>query len=205
MTQDAWVERLRSAEPDRSDAIEELRVILQRGLNRSLNVRYGVPFQIEDIVQEALLRIINSLDSFEGRSQFVTWAMTIATRVGISALRRKYRKEVSLDVLDTEDNMRIELQDKHRLGPSDILDQREVIQALNHLIDHELTARQRVAMRFLLEGIAVDEAAHRMQSNRNAVYKLVHDARLKLRHGLERNGFTMEHIQTIFAEGATCL
>lgn len=205
MTQDTWIERLRSAEPDRSDAIEELREILQRGLTRSLNVRYGVPFQIEDIVQEALLRIINSLDSFEGRSQFVTWAMTIATRVGISALRRKYRKEVSLDVVDTEDNLKIELQDKSRLGPSEILDQREVIQALNHLIDHELTARQRVAMRFLLEGIAVDEAAHRMQSNRNAVYKLVHDARMKLRQGLERNGFTMEHVQTIFAEGATCL
>jgi RNA polymerase sigma-70 factor (ECF subfamily) len=41
----------------------------------------------------------------------------------------------------------------------------------------------------VLEEIPLDEVVRHLGSNRNAVYKLVHDARLKLRRHLERCGF----------------
>lgn len=202
MADDPWVTRLQAAEPDRGRAIEELRELLQRGLSRSLNNRYGQPFQADDVLQESLVKILNSLDQFEGRSQFIVWAMTIATRVGISALRRCYSRDVSLDRLDTHDNLKIDLVDARVHDATRTLERHEVLTVLSELIESELTARQRLAIRALLENVAVDELARKLGSQRNAVYKLVHDARMKLKLGLEQRGFTAEHIQSVFSEGS---
>ena len=93
----------------REDAITELRTVLLRGLSKSLNNRYGQPFHAEDVVQDALMKILSSLDKFEGRSKFTTWAMTIATRIGISALRRKYHHDVSMEAFNADDGTSIEI------------------------------------------------------------------------------------------------
>ena len=87
---DSWLLRLQISAPGREQAIKELRNYLLRGLVRSLSHRYGGKIQIEDVAQVALLKILNSLDSFQCRSRFTTWAMSIATRVGISELRRSF-------------------------------------------------------------------------------------------------------------------
>jgi len=198
---DRWLERLRGEEPDRGRAIEELGSLLKRGLNRSLNQRYGVPFQVEDIVQESLLKILSSLDQFEGRSRFLTWAMTIATRVGISALRREHARTLSLDALSGDSSWRLEWVDHRQRSSAHALERKLILRQLEELIETELTSRQRMAIRALLEGMAVDELARRLECQRNAIYKLIHDARLKLRRGLERQGVAIEEIQAFFAEG----
>ena len=84
---DRWIERLSATGAQREEAIAELRQMLVRGLRASLNHRYGGAMQAEDVVQEAIIKILRSLEQFEGRSRFTTWAMTVATRVGISSLR----------------------------------------------------------------------------------------------------------------------
>ena len=38
----------------------------------------------------------------------------------------------------------------------------------------------------------------KMQTSRNALYKLLHDARLKLRRGLESSGVNMEEVTAAF-------
>ena len=85
---DAWLIRLSEGSLERELAIEELRTFLVRGLERSLRHRYGGSVQAEDVAQETLLKILSSLDTFQGRSKFTTWAMSIAIRIGISQLRR---------------------------------------------------------------------------------------------------------------------
>ena len=52
---------------------------------------------LEDVVQDALVRILERLPQFEGRSRFLTWAMSVAIRVAMSELRRRKWKDVSLD------------------------------------------------------------------------------------------------------------
>jgi RNA polymerase sigma-70 factor (ECF subfamily) len=198
---DPWLDRLRGNEPERGRAIDELRDLLLRGLSKSLNARYGVPFQAEDVVQDALLKILNSLDRFEGRSRFLTWAMTIATRVGISALRREHSRTVSLDALADDDRWRLEFADSGRLSGQQLLDRKQILQQLESMIETELSPRQRLAIRAVLQDVAVDELARRLDSNRNAVYKLIHDARLKLRRGLERQGITMDEVDSLTVEG----
>jgi RNA polymerase sigma factor (sigma-70 family) len=199
MSEDNLFERIQSTGQQREDAIVSLRGLLLRGLSKSLNNRYGQPFFAEDIVQEALMKILDSLDQFEGRSKFTTWAMTIANRIGISALRRKYHQDVSMEAFCDNDGSRIEIAIAEESDGSALEDREALIAKLQLLIDSELSAKQRMAMRAFLAGYSTDGIAERTQSNRNAVYKLIHDARVKLREGLERSGITADYVSTIFA------
>ena len=74
-----------------------------------------------------------------------------------------------------------------------------MIQKLQELIESQLTDKQKLAVRGLLEGMPVEEVARRTGSNRNAIYKLVHDARSKLRAGFEQAGIVADDIKAIFA------
>jgi RNA polymerase sigma-70 factor (ECF subfamily) len=44
----------------------------------------------------------------------------------------------------------------------------------------------------------LEEIARRMDSNVNAVYKLLHDARQRLKHGLATAGYTAEDVRSAF-------
>jgi RNA polymerase sigma-70 factor (ECF subfamily) len=53
-----------------------------------------------------------------------------------------------------------------------------------------LTARQReVFVSIVVDGVPLDAVALRLGSNRNAVYKMMFDARRKLRAALAANGY----------------
>jgi RNA polymerase sigma-70 factor (ECF subfamily) len=45
----------------------------------------------------------------------------------------------------------------------------------------------------------LEEVARRMDSNRNALYKLLYDARQRLRRRLEARGLTVEEVMAVFA------
>jgi RNA polymerase sigma factor (sigma-70 family) len=77
----------RAADGDRN-ALARLVRQLQHPMYR-LALRFlGHPEDAQDACQEILIRIITHLGSFEGRSKFMTWAYTVATR---SLLRTKKR------------------------------------------------------------------------------------------------------------------
>ena len=80
---DDWVERLKSDGDTRNEALEELRDILLRGLSAASRNRYDSKLQVEDVVQDALIKILEKVDTFEGRSKFTTWALTIAIRLSL--------------------------------------------------------------------------------------------------------------------------
>ena len=60
---DNWVERLKSADDTRDQAITELTNILLRGLTATCRNRYGNKVQPEDVVQDALIKILDKLDT----------------------------------------------------------------------------------------------------------------------------------------------
>ncbi len=196
---DPWLNRLNGPPDQRDPAIAELRDLLVRGLSRALAHRYGGISVIEDVAQQAIMKILESLDKFEGRSKFTTWAMSIAIRIGISELRRKRYKDVSLDAITERESGKIDIAIDPQISPVVGMQQESVLQTLQALIDTDLTEKQKLAIRALLEGLPVEEIAARTHSNRNAIYQLVHDARMRLREGLERAGITAEDINAIFA------
>lgn len=196
---DTWTSRLTGPVGQRDAALQELTDFLVRGLTKSMGSRYRGALQPEDIVQDAILKILDRIDSFEGRSRFTTWAMTIANRVAISSMRRKHYQDVSLESLSAGEGLRVEVAEEGTAPAGQAEDQRQVLTTLKTLIDTTLSEKQQTAMRALLEGMPVDEIATRLGSNRNATYKLIHDGRSKLREGFERSGVTAADITAIFA------
>ena len=197
-SEDPWVARLSGAPEVRDRALDELREVLLKGLRKLMASRYGGGYSAEDVVQVALLKIMDSLDKFAGRSRFITWAMTVATRVGISEMRRKHYQDVSIDSF-ASDGASFEVAEEVDVTASAELDRVSMILKLQKLIDDTLSEKQRFAIRASLAGLPVEVIAEKSGSNRNSVYKLVHDARVKLRSGLEANGVSADTLAAVFA------
>lgn len=191
---DDWPKRLTADSEQRETALTELREFLLRGVRRSLLHRYNGDVDPEDIVQQALIRILSSLSTFRGDSRFTTWAMSIAIRIGMNSLRRQYYRDVSLDAVDADGACQIEVPLIDQQASDQIASRNSTLSLLQTLINTVLTDRQRLAILGTLDGLPIEEIAVRLQSNRNAVYKLVHDARVRLREGFEAHGVTMEDV-----------
>jgi RNA polymerase sigma-70 factor (ECF subfamily) len=62
-------------------------------------------------------------------------------------------------------------------------------------IAEQLTPHQRsVLVALALNGVPIDVLAERLQTNRNALYKTLHDARRKLRAHLNERGFALDDV-----------
>ena len=190
-----WVNELQSDdELTRDSASEELRRYLLRGLIGSFRQRHGVDEAFcEDIAQDATIKVIEKLEQFRGESRFTTWAMTIAIRLAVNEFRRKSFRNVSLESIGAADGAApFEIPDSEPMPEKNAYRQ-QVLAMLRDLVEG-LSSKQRMAVQALLNGMPVEVFAEKTDSNRNAVYKLVHDARVKLRQGFERAGFEWEDI-----------
>ncbi|TVQ70062.1 MAG: sigma-70 family RNA polymerase sigma factor [Balneolaceae bacterium] len=195
-----WVRQL--SEPPDSQALKELREILVRGLRSSLAAyvdRERDQF-VEDIAQDSLLRILKKLDTFKGESGFVAWAMKIAVREGLSELRRKKWKDVSLEDLSGGDHEDAKSDHSGAMasslaGPDQQAHESMILAAVMEMMEKELTDRQRKAIdAIMVQQIPMTVVADAMGMSRNALYKLIHDARMKLRKKLMESGMDPEEM-----------
>jgi RNA polymerase sigma-70 factor (ECF subfamily) len=200
-TNEQWLAELRGPNPD--EALADLYDLLVRGLRAALGGRAdGVDANIGDFAQEALIKIVSNLDSFRGESRFTTWAKKIAMNVALTELKRRRWSDVSLqDLLDRRTATGRGLADP-QLTPEQVAFQNMVLAKLRRTIDEELTDRQREAVvAVILEGMPIAEVARRMGTNQNALYKLLHDARKKLKLRMEAAGLTPQEVLEAFDEG----
>jgi RNA polymerase sigma-70 factor, ECF subfamily len=203
---DTWLRSLRADGTERDSALGDLRALLLRALPKGIagwlspqNPEFE-PF-IEDTAQETLLRVLNGLDTFEGRSQFTTWVYKISIRVALNELRRRKWRDVSLEGLmeDEADESPSHQFASFEPGPEAIVERADVLQRVQQIAMEELTERQRAAMHAInMQAVPMEEVARRMGTNRNALYKLLHDARLRLKHRLEREGLTPKDLLEMF-------
>ncbi len=193
--------------PEQAQALADLRIILVRGLNYAFAGRVKethLESLVEDSVQEALVKILDNFDSFQGRSRFTTWANKIAVRVALTELRRQRWKDVSLeDMLPEEhsiDYIPAVLTDPSP-SPEEHANRAAVMAMVQRLIMEDLTERQRKAMlAVMVGGVPLEEVARRMGTNRNALYKLLHDARKRLKSHLAEEGYTPQELLSIFEQ-----
>ena len=200
-TNEQWLAELRGPNPD--EALADLYDLLVRGLRAALGGRAdGVDANIGDFAQEALIKIVSNLDSFRGESRFTTWAQKIAMNVALTELKRRRWRDVSLqDLLDRRTATGRGLADP-QVSPEQVAFQNMVLAKLRRTIDEELTDRQREAVvAVILEGMPIAEVARRMGTNQNALYKLLHDARKKLKLRMEAAGLSPQEVLAAFDEG----
>jgi len=197
---ETWRAHLGGTGPDQQAALSDLRDALLRGLRRALSHRARVDDAfLEDVVQDSLVRSLERLPQFEGRSRFLTWAMSVAIRVAMSELRRRRWKDVSLDEVVAGGGLTPGRAIVDEPGPDAQSEREAILAAMHELIRNGLTTKQREALLAELRGMPQDEIARHLGSNRNALYKLTHDARKRLKRGLEAAGFTAEDIGAAFA------
>ena len=158
----------------------------------------------EDFAQEATLRVLKNLDSFRGESLFTTWATKVAVRAVVSELRRSRYRDFSLETLTVDGEVMTAL-DPHiatdqSSSPEKNAERADVMEKVQYALENALTDRQRSALVAVgMNGIPLEIVAEQMQTNRNALYKLLHDARSKLKASLEKEGLSMEYIKDLFA------
>ena len=195
-----WLADLRG--PQREGALADLRAFLARGLRYALASRSDVDDEsIEDFVQDALLKILDNLDSFRGESKFTTWAQKIAVNVSFTELRRRRWQDISLDeIVDAQGTDFVpDMLIDHSARPDQQATQHIFLETLGRLINTELTEKQRQALVAVqIQGMPLEEVARRMGSNRNAMYKLLHDARQRLKKQLEAGGLPPEDVLAAF-------
>ncbi len=194
---DRWLVELRA---EQESALTDLREALLRNLRKSLSsyARADESF-LEDAVQDSLIRILARLDQFEGRSRFLTWATTIAIHVAMDELRRSRWKDVSLDEVMADAEFIPERAIDTESTPDTQAQRQAILDSMHQVIDRELTDKQRKALLAEMKGMPQDEIARHLGSNRNAIYKLTHDARKNLKKGLEAAGYTAEDVLATFA------
>ena len=198
---DDWTRDLASADAAvREDAVGDLRDMLIRGLSRSLSSsgRIDEAF-VEDIVQEASLKILEKLASFQGRSKFRTWAVTIAVRTAVSKMRKRDWQNVSLESVTQGADFDPQIAAAASQTIEQASSRTELLNKLKELIDSDLTAKQWTAITAELVGMPLPQIAEQVGSNPNSLYKLLHDARRKLRQGLEAAGFTIDDVRAAWA------
>ena len=199
-TNEQWLAELRGSNPD--EALADLYDLLVRGLSAALGGRAdGVDASIGDFAQEALIKIVSNLNSFRGESRFTTWAQKIAMNVALTELKRRRWRDVSLqDLLDRRTATGRGLADP-QLSPDQVAFRNMVLAKLRGAIDEELTDRQREAVvAVILEGMPISEVARRMGTNQNALYKLLYDARKKLKLRMETAGLSPQEVLAAFEE-----
>jgi RNA polymerase sigma-70 factor (ECF subfamily) len=207
-TNEAWLSDLRANNETRSMALEDLRAVIQKGLPYALS-RWLSPdlpqfsSLVDEVTQETLLRVLDQLNTFEGRSQFTTWVHKIAVRIALTELRRKRWRDSSLDELTENEDAPPPpgLLADSQASPETSAERGDMMTRVRRIIEEELTDRQRQALILLgVQDMPIEDAARKLKTNRNALYKLLHDARLRLRTRLASEEIAPHEVLALFEQ-----
>jgi RNA polymerase sigma factor (sigma-70 family) len=193
-----WVRDLAAGGAAREMACRELYPLLLR-MARS-EARRRAPLlqldgpELEDIAHQAaadaLMAISERLDRFRGEARFTTWANKFVIFNVTTKMNRHFwrRREVPYE---QEDWSRIT--SRSSSGPDDEVQVREFVAAVSSAVDEDLSERQRfVFVATVLNGTPVEVLADELGSTHNALYKVLFDARKKLRAALVASGYLPE-------------
>jgi len=193
-----WLGSLRASGQTRDEAVARLHELLMRAARFEVaRRRPTLPHlrgdDLADIATEAaddaLVSVLRRLDDFRGESRFTTWAYKFALLEAAVKLRKRAWQGVEVPLEPDSWSMFT----SRGLGPAAEAEQGELMEMLQRAIEDVLTPHQRrVLVSLTLNGVPIDVLAERLSTNRNALYKTLHDARQKLRKHLEDRGFMLD-------------
>jgi RNA polymerase sigma-70 factor (ECF subfamily) len=214
-TDEEWLRDLHASGPTHGAAVSDLweylfRVVCAYLCHHRSDLKHYDRGELqqwaEDMAQDALLAVLDKLDTFRGDSRFTTWAFRIAINTALAELRRRHWQTVSLDAaldLDAEGyTLGWLIESPSAVDPEYALEQQRLWAILRETMQEALTERQRlVLVNALFRQVPGEVIAEALGINRNNVYKITHDARVKLRDALIARGITWEYVTRVFTEG----
>jgi RNA polymerase sigma-70 factor, ECF subfamily len=193
-----WLQALHAQGDEHDAAVARLHALLLRAARFEIDRRRRTQphlrgNELDDIANEAaadaLISILRRLDDFRGASRFTTWAYKFALLEAAVKLRKRawQGREIPLEP-DTWD-----IYPSAMLGPAATTEQSELLAAVQLGVKDALTPHQRtVLVALAVNGVPIDVLAERLNTNRGALYKTLHDARRKLRRHLLERGFALD-------------
>ena len=193
-----WLRTLR-VDDTREEAIARLHALLLRAARFEVaRRRPTLPHlrgnDLDDIANEAaddaLMSVLRRLDDFRGDSRFTTWVYKFALLEASAKLRKRawQGREVPLEPESWDVFSSVGLE------PDAQAEQSELLVTLQNAIAEVLTPHQRSVLTALaLNGVPIDILAERLNTNRGALYKTLHDARRKLRKHLDERGLALDN------------
>jgi RNA polymerase sigma-70 factor (ECF subfamily) len=184
-TNGEWVDDLCSGGDRQAQALDDLRTILVHTLPHILSGRLSSDdpdFEtfVDSVSEKTIVRVLEDLNSFEGRSAFITWALKIGVRQTLSELRRvRWQADLSRgDLPAIPSRMYTALAND------------EFMQYIHQVFRDELTDNQRFAIRsMIMMRMPKEEVAKSLGMERCDYFKMIHDARLRLKHRMEADGW----------------
>ena len=196
-----WLRELRGSGRERDEAVARLHALLVRGARFEVaRRRPTLPHlrgsDLDDIANQAaddaLVSVLRRLDDFRGASRFSTWAFKFAIYEAAVKLRKRswQGREIPLEPEGWG------LFASAAQAPAEEAEQSELVKTLQAAIAEVLTPHQRrVLVALALNGVPIDVLAERLNTNRNALYKTLHDARRKLRAHLNERGLALTDLE----------
>jgi len=136
---------------------------------------------------DALVAITSKLGQFRGESRFTTWAYKFVVLEVSAKIGRHFWRHPAVS-LDAEDWARLPA--RFGFDPAHQAEWGDLFAALRRAVDTELTSRQReIFVAIVLNDVPLDTLVLHLSTSRNAIYKMLFDARRKLRAALAANGY----------------
>jgi RNA polymerase sigma-70 factor (ECF subfamily) len=188
-----WIEGLLSVGARHDAAFSELYTLLLK-MSRAEAARRGAALrlsgpEIDDLAHQAAadaaLVISRKIPTFRGDCRFTTWAYKFVQLDVSSKINRHFWNRPSASLDDGQ-----EVATAAADAPDAEVEGRDLLSAVRRIIHDDLTDRQGRALEAVaLHGVPIAQVATDLDSNANAIYKTLFDARRKLRRKLEEAGY----------------
>ncbi|HKC27408.1 MAG TPA: sigma-70 family RNA polymerase sigma factor [Jatrophihabitans sp.] len=184
--------------PGRDAALSRLHAMLLRATRAELArraPRVGITGpELTDLAHQAaddaVVSILRRLSEFRGESRFTTWAYKFAILEVSSKLGRHFWNRPALAL---EPEQWEQLPARFGVAPELAAEARDMITVVRAAVDNVLTERQRlVFVALVVHGIPLDALAAKLTTDRNTLYKVMFDARRKIRAELVTKGYLID-------------
>ncbi len=155
----------------------------------------------EDYAQNALLSIRDNLDKFRGDAKFTTWAYRFVINEAAADLRRRRYRDFSWDDLAKQETAVFSplTESETKNDPELKAAREELVTFLLQVLETELNERQRQAVLGIhFQGRSLQEVAENLETTPNTLYKMLHDARKKIKAKLLAHHYSAGDILGLF-------
>lgn len=188
-----WVAALCSGLPEQAAALRDLHALMLRAAGHQVwRMRAALPDPspgavdviVNQAADEAMTALLAKLHTFQGRSRFTTWAFKFAILQAATEVRRLQWQHREVELRDVE----LRPAPAHD-SPELYAEGNELASAVAQAMHRVLTPYQRrIAVALLVDAVPIDVLAERLGTSRGALYKTLHDVRVRLRRELAQEG-----------------